>query len=175
MRLLPLGVLVWLTACQNSSMQQSVKHTDSACLPSKVLLLPSLDTSNLDADNQAFWILLGDSSSQYWSLLKHAAVFAQQNNILFDSLDRHFDAQQHTVVVNQSSEDEMYRGEYFPRRQTGTFMSIEPFSSYFPTYKGTAMIEVLGIYDQVDSACIAMKQFPNARMKTCKLYMGCLH
>ena len=175
MRILLLVVLCWLTACQNASMQQSVRHTDSACLPSKVLLLPSLDTSHLDADNQAFWILVGDSSSQYWSLLKHAAVFAQQNKILFDSLERHFAPEKHTVVVDQTSEDEMYRGEYFPRRQTGTFMSIEPYSSYFPSYKGNAMLEVLGIYDQADSASYAMKQFPNASMKTCKLYMGCLH
>ena len=167
------SLLFW--ACQNNAIKHSDIHTDSACLPGQIMVLPSLDTTGCNAELQAHWILIGDTNAHYWPLLRHANEVAKTAPIAFDSLERHYDPKKQTIVVDQSSEDEMYRGEYFPRRITGTHLSIEPFETYFPESKHHTFVEVYGIYDQADSALKAMKTFPQAHMRTCKIFMGCLY
>ncbi|MEN9346032.1 MAG: hypothetical protein RLZZ60_1501 [Bacteroidota bacterium] len=174
-RSLALLFLMTLLACQNNAMQQTDMHKDSSCLSSKVMILPNLDTAHLCAECQAFWVMVGDSNRHYWPLLNHASSVDQQYQLTFDSLDRHFAANKNELVVNDNSEDELYRGAYFPRRITGTFMSIEPYNQYFPDYKGQAFVEIYGIYDQADSALLAMKRFPHANMKVCQINLACMH
>lgn len=170
-----LPFLVLLLACQNNAIQQANLHTDSACMPGQIMVLPSLDTNGCHSELQAYWILIGDTSRLYWPLLRHASEVAKAHTIVFDSLERHYDPIKQTLVLDQTSDDELYRGEYFPRRMTGTHLSIEPYNMYFSESNSKSFVEVYGIYEQADSALKAMQTYPQAHIKTCKIFMGCLH
>lgn len=170
-----LSLLVSLISCQNNAIQHADLHTDSACMPGQIMVLPSLDTNGCHSELKACWILIGDTNRLYWPLLRHANEVAKTASIVFDSLERHYEPIKQTLVLDQTSDDELYRGEYFPRRMTGTYLSIEPYNTYFPESKSKSFVEVYGIYDQADSAIKAMQTYPQAHMRACKLFTGCLH
>jgi hypothetical protein len=85
------------------------------------------------------------------------------------------------IIVPMDDEDEMYRGEYYPRRMADTFVSIEMRNAFVDstTENDNRMLLVAGIFEekaQADSVLtLAKANYPSAKVVTTELYMGCMH
>ena len=86
------------------------------------------------------------------------------------------------IIVPESSDDEIYRGEYYPRRASNEqdFVSIE--MSYGFTGQRTdtlKMIALAGMYllkTQADSVASLLKdKIPTTKIFKQELYLGCMH
>jgi hypothetical protein len=86
------------------------------------------------------------------------------------------------IIVPEDSDDEIDRGEYYPRRpfDDQNFVSVEMSSGYNQEEVGTLkMIALAGMYplkNQADSvATLLKKKIPTATTIKREIYMGCMH
>lgn len=102
-------------------------------------------------------------------------------NSRFDMLNRIY-KQGKGIIVPESSDDEIYRGEYYPRRpfEDQNFVSIEMLSALNNKEEDTLeMVSLAGMYtlkDQADSVALLLKdKIPSTRITKRELYLGCMH
>lgn len=86
------------------------------------------------------------------------------------------------IVVPEDSEDEMYRGAYYPRRpfDEQNFVSVEMKHAYEEDYSDTMkMIVFSNIFDSkksADSMCTLLKsKFATTQVIKRDLFLGCMH
>jgi hypothetical protein len=182
MRFLAVCVLIlFLSACSNNSLKQTPYKVDSNCA---LLPNPSLDKldSMADAEHdemQKVWVLIGDTSRNYYALDAEMYLWAGQLNWGIDTMERVYNKKKNALVVSENSEDEIYRGEYFPRRFGTETLSIEYLSTYSQYTTANTFALVLGIYDTKVDAEKALDKSIKVSQKSfvlpCQLYMGCMH
>lgn len=187
-----LGLFIFCAACSQSTPNNSV-HSDSvaiqsASLSDSVLLdsssvLPISNSLSVDRDlgddmMQDYFIVVADTSRNYYYLRNTMYDVSKKSGLIFDSLGRIFDPKR-GIIVPYDSDDEMYAGEYFPRRFEGSELSIEYYNSYVQQSHKSNMVLVAGQYTEEYAAqkqLRKIKQFcPNAYIIPAKLYNGCMH
>lgn len=182
MRVFTLFVAVlFLVSCNNNSVQQTPHKVDSNCalLPNQALeKLDSMADGGYD-DMQEVWVLVGDTSQNYYALDAEMYLWAGQLNWVIDTMERYYNKKKKTLVVSEKSEDEMYRGEYFPRRFGTETLSIEYLNTYSKYTTSHTFALVLGIYDsEVEAKKVlnkSIKVSQRAFVLPSFLYMGCMH
>lgn len=168
---------------KNSNELISIENDSNSQVKSLLLNedIENADSNELNIDNQMqeMYLLILDSSNNYNELRDYMIDVARSNKKEIDSMGRFFNHIRNKLVLPDSSEDEIYAGEYFPRRYESDFLSIEYNSEYFDQSDSSTMCIVAGIYDEKDELLKAMSSFsklkkPTIVLKT-KIYMGCLH
>lgn len=107
-----------------------------------------------------------------------------QYHLEIDTMGRYFDKTKQQIVLPEENEDELYRGEYFPRRFESETLSIE--NAYFytentiePKQYPTEMIVVSGMFankSKADSLKTVLKgTYPKTYVLKSKIYIGCMH
>ena len=173
--------ILFLSACSNTSVKQTPHKLDSNCALLPNPALEKLD-SIVDGDHdemQEAWVLIGDTSQNYFALDAKMYLWAKQLNWGIDTMERYYNTKKKALVVSEKSEDEMYRGEYFPRRFGTETLSIEYLSTYSQYTRANTFALVLGIYDSEAEAKKALnksiKVSQRAFVLPCNLYVGCMH
>jgi hypothetical protein len=99
--------------------------------------------------------------------------------IKIDTLNRSYRADKNLIALADDDEDEMYAGDYFPRRFPGDFLSIEYLSIYDEQASEKTMGLIAGIYEkksQADSALqIVNRSGHKAITRKTRMFIGCLH
>jgi hypothetical protein len=173
--------ILFLSACSNTSVKQTPHKIDSNCA-----LLPNPALEKLDSlvdvghdEMQEVWVIVGDTSQNYNVLDAEMYLWAAQLNWGIDTMERYYDINKNALVVSEKSEDEMYRGEYFPRRFGTETLSIEYLSTYSQYTRAKTFALVFGIYESEAEAKKALnksiKVSQHAFILPCNLYMGCMH
>jgi hypothetical protein len=123
------------------------------------------------------YVLVTDTGNNYFALQKQMVAQAHLNGLRIDSMGRFYDAKKNLIRLPDNSDDEIYAGDYFPRRDDNEYLSIE----YLNTYKGDAkektMAVIAGIYiskSGADSAYARLNDQKSFILKT-DIYQGCMH
>jgi hypothetical protein len=190
-----LFMLTFFVACRNqtatdqSQLQDSLGSKDSAVATADVSAKADsfdlddsagdLDSSNMANEYQTFYLVTIAEGNNYDSLLKVAQSAAKSLHLKVDLMNRSYHPEK-GIVVNDDDEDEIYRGEYYPRRSSGNFVSIEMKDAFMDNEKDPMrMLIISNIFEnasQADSVLnIAKADFPSARAVKAELFMGCMH
>lgn len=137
-----------------------------------------MDTSKTD-DLELSYIVVADTSLDYYYLMNEAINYSKNTDEKLDSMGRYFDSKMQKIVLPMDSEDEIYRGEYYPRRYVEEYFSVEYMSTYYNQSNPKLMATVAGIYDSAKEAQNRLNkiksQFPKAFYFKSLIYIGCMH
>lgn len=113
-------------------------------------------------------------------------------HIPFDTLDRYYNSHKKKIVLPDKYEDDIWAGEYYFRRDTDEFVSVEMKKAYIDTLTirrkdleekfyddSTRMFVFASMYtnkSKADSLFKILKpKFPKLTIIPTKIYQGCMH
>lgn len=166
----------------NNSTQETIidtlQRTDSLLFSEKEQ--DSIEQAAIDDFNfSTYYIVAIDSSMNYYDL--HATMLHSQaaTDLKIDSLGRYYDAKKDLICLPDTVFDELYRGEYYPRRHLSEFLSIEYYDFFNENTVYKNMVLLAAIYDNKKSAdslhSILKIDFPNSFTEASEVYVGCMH
>jgi hypothetical protein len=139
----------------------------------------TIDDGDNASDYQTMYVVVADTSAVYYPL--HEKMFALHTSLKqeIDTMGRYYDKKLDKIVLPLDDEDDIYAGDYYPRRYASSALSLEYLSMYSDTASPKTMALVTGIYESeksADSAFVIVKQkAPKAFTLKAKIYMGCMH
>lgn len=155
--------------------------TRDTAVPAAVTEQPAgtSDPSEIVFDEyQTFHLVTVAEGYDYDSLRRVAVAVASQLGTRIDSLGRMYDPRK-GIVLPPNDADELYRGEYYPRRFATPTVSIEMKYAYVAQSDTMRMLLVAGIFEehqQADSVLALVKPLhPNAGVIDRELFIGCMH
>lgn len=183
---LPIVICV-LAAC--SSKPAAVKRTGVKIKPTKVLsasyktkaTLKAPDTagSNDQLDAYAdYYVIVADTGTSYYTLHNKMFDIHQSANLAIDTMERFYNKTKDLIQLPDNSDDEVYAGDYLPRRFPSQNLSLEYLNVYKPEAKLKTIALIAGIYEtkaSADSAFNALKSDEKAFVLKSKIYVGCMH
>ncbi len=132
-----------------------------------------------DYDYATFFIVIADTSSNYYLLHKKMFDLNKQLNIPIDTMGRLYNKVKNLIALPDNDEDEIYAGDYFPRRFPSENLSIEYLDFYQKQSGEKTMALVTGIYESeksADSALVVIQRTEKIVFKIkAEIYLGCLH
>ncbi|TYZ14542.1 hypothetical protein FY528_02110 [Hymenobacter lutimineralis] len=124
------------------------------------------------------YVVVADTSLHYYPLRARMTAIQKATRLPIDTLGREYDARKNLIKVPENDEDEMYAGEYYPRREPTASLSIE-YTTLYRSASAKSMALVTGIYEdpsRADSALTALHSVvPKAFLIKTRLYIGCMH
>ena len=105
----------------------------------------ALPTSTVDYAR--YYIVIADTSINYEVLQKKMLNLRKQLSIPIDTMDRYYDKDKNLICLPEDSDDELYAGDYFPRRFPSESLSLEYLNLYQQTpHENKTIALVSGIY-----------------------------
>lgn len=140
--------------------------------------IPGLDdTTNFDY--ASYYILIADTGREYVSLNKNMFVLNRELNIPIDTMGRSYHVVKDLIALPDIDEDELYAGNYFPRRFPSEHLSLEYLDFYTENAGDKTIALVAGIYEaerSADSALAVLHSVnQNAFKIKAKVFIGCMH
>jgi len=134
---------------------------------------------NEPSEYATFHIVCLDSGKNYSSLNKSMYSNAKINNIKIDTANRSYNKEKDLIALAEDDEDEMYAGEYYPRRFPAVYLSLEYLNYYNSTINEKTIGLIAGIFEDKSKADNLLKELnpsnPNAFVMKGKVYTGCMH
>lgn len=131
------------------------------------------------SDYADLYVLVADTGKSYYDLRSVMFSSAEKLEQEVDTMGREFNVEKNLIALPLDSEDEIWAGDYYPRRFTSNFLSLEYLDYYEENAGDSTIVIVSGIYDMeasADSALAKLKTIlPSARLIKTKLYQGCMH
>jgi len=137
-------------------------------------------TDNSIADETAeYYVVITDTGKNYYQLKEKMENIHQALNMTIDTMDRHYNKAKDLIALPDDDTDEIYAGEYYPRREPSDFLSLEYMTFYNQaSFKNTIAL-IAGIYKNKSSADSALKVLKpvqsNAFAIKSSIYVGCMH
>ena len=96
-----------------------------------------------------------------------------------DTMGRYFNKEKNKISLPDNAEDELYAGDYYPRRMPSESLSLEYLVLYQRKSRENTIALVTGIFDSESRADSALKvvkkyEFKSFKIKS-EMYVGCLH
>lgn len=140
-----------------------------------------VDTSETDEQLNAYanyYVLVADTGKRYDELRTEMFNLHQSSSLAIDTLGRYYDKTKGLIQLPDDDDDEMYAGEYYPRRYLSEYLSLEYLDEYQPGSESKMIALVAGIYEtrkSADSALSAIKPGEKAFVLKSRIYVGCMH
>lgn len=126
-----------------------------------------------------FFVVIADTGTEYYSLHRHMMDISRESGIEIDTMGRFYNQEKNLIALPDNDEDEMYAGDYFPRRFPGQSLSLEYMTSFIPGSGDKTIGLVIGIYEkesEADSIRVKLKPIaPKIFRVQSEIYLGCLH
>lgn len=171
--------LIVLIACNNNSSQNAavIDSTTGSVTVLDTIVFPA---EELNEDMAIFYVVIADTGRDYYALDKKMYTIASIINSKVDTMNRYYNAEKNRIVLPDDDEDEIYAGEYFPRRFTSDALSIEYMDQYDTSEDaGNIMALVTGVYDTLASADSLSDKLGKAGLKCrvvkAEMFIGCMH
>lgn len=158
-------------------------------LPSSVTLSATRESDSLsgqtddslkqeDTDYATYYIVIADTGRGYSKLHNQMTQLSQIRHWPIDTMGRTYNAAKDLIALPENDEDEIYAGEYFPRRFPSAELSLEYLNAYTDAGNKTIAL-VAGIFEQQSSADSTLKVLrgiaPGAFTLKATIYTGCMH
>ncbi len=169
-------LLTTITAC-NDNREKHITKADTAS--TKQQQNTPLPDTTIENDYSNYFIVIADSGSKYNPLDKLMYSLSEFTKIKVDTMNRYYNLEKKHIVLPDNDEDEIYRGDYYPRRGGNDFLSIEYTALYDKKSTEHNMCVVAGLFEtkkSADSLLQIIKPFAGkAFVVEAKIYEGCLH
>jgi hypothetical protein len=138
------------------------------------------DLEDLMGDEYAhYYIVVVDTGKPYYSLRTTMFAIHSAIEIPIDTLGRYFNKDRQRIELPEDDEDELYAGEYYPRRFPSESLSIEYLQMYDRAAPENTMALIAGIFEQTQDAQILIKRLNKAGHAAysieARMYTGCMH
>lgn len=131
-------------------------------------------------------ILIIDTSYNYNELRETMMQYSADFDYIIDTLNRFFDVEQNLIRLPDDDEDEIYAGDYIPRRFGNDFLSIDYLPYYdttihFNSFNVSKMAIIAGFFEKEEETQAnefltkIKKQYPSSYIHTTEIYVGCIH
>lgn len=188
--LIIISLLFAMLSCKTNPEKQGVTHGLSLKVsPANFLVKTTAapnktsDTTNIDKEiadqTETVYIVVADTGLDYYALSNEMKNLNHSINKPIDTMDRCYNKTKDLIALPDTSSDEIYAGDYYPRRYPSEFMSLEYMSSYKSGSSKKTIALIAGIYEKKASADSAAKRLMPVQGKAftikTSLYMGCIH
>ena len=175
-----------LAACkENKPAENAIAARDTAAATTTPLLTDD-DTSTVDADTAeeqptaTYYVVMADTGENYYQLRDNMLRISKATGMPIDTMGRGYDEEKDLICLPKNDEDEVYAGEYYPRRFPSVNLSLEYLDTYKKEQVGeTTMALVAGIFETRQSADSLLRVIkPVSRtpfVEMAKIYTGCMH
>ncbi len=174
-------LLILLSACNKSKSVHNDDLNAQAINDSSasIIVSESAIDSLANLDYTSYWIVIADTSLLYDPLLKKMGELSLKLNSPIDSMGRFYNRKKDLVALPDTDDDELYAGEYFPRRYESDYLSIEYLNWYNELSNEKMLVIMAGIFvneSTADTALNKLKLINTQALKfKSKLYTGCMH
>jgi hypothetical protein len=175
--------IVLLCSCNNTgnNMNNSTtgKDTSDNVQPTAQPTATPGDTVAENENYTSYYVTACSVGDNYTLLDREMYALAQKTGLPIDTMEKHYDAKKKMIVYAEDGDDEMYRGEYFPRRFEGLSLSIEQMSAFqkkAPVHSMALIAAICNTRQQADSVLKVVRPYaPKVYVFYTKLYTGCMH
>ncbi|ALI99411.1 hypothetical protein [Rufibacter tibetensis] len=126
-----------------------------------------------------YYVTIADTGRAYYPLREKMLALSKALPLPIDTMGRYYDAKKALIVLPEDNEDEMFAGDYFPRRNPDAHLSLEYLDLYQKKAGEKTIALVSGIYEKKASADSALRilknSASNAFMVKTEMYIGCIH
>lgn len=174
-----------MTACGTTSADKKETEVDSAKIDSTTYLQTNVKTDNnvaedtTDHNNATYFVVVADTSQDYSILHKKMFDLNSKLKIPIDTMGRFYNKTKNLIALPDNDEDEIYAGDYFPRRFPSDNLSLEYLNFYQKQAGEKTIALVTGIYETEKSADSALTVLRKTEKKIFKIkadiYVGCMH
>jgi hypothetical protein len=132
-----------------------------------------------NADNATYFVVVADTSQDYSALQKKMFDLNSKLQIPIDTMGRFYNKTKNLIALPDNDEDEVYAGDYFPRRFPSDNLSLEYLDFYQRRAGKKTIALVTGIYETENSADSALTVLHKTEKRVFKIkadiYVGCMH
>ena len=127
------------------------------------------------------YIVIADTSQNYVELRKKMFDINEKLKTEIDTMGRGFNREKNLICLPENDEDEIYAGDYFPRRYPSETLSLEYLVYYTngkkPTEGTIALVTIItDNKEKADKKLAAIKKYSDkAFIVNSQIYMGCMH
>lgn len=173
-------LILLICSCTNAEKKPTIANNNA-------IKTQALNDSNHDdityyegeSEETDFYVVICDTGTDYYSLRNQMLGMSKSGNFLIDSLNRYYDVEKKELILPEKHEDQMYAGQYYPRRFEGDFISIEYLNQFHAKSNPNTLAIIAGIYSNKSEAeqrkTILKQNGFMANTSNCKLYTGCMH
>jgi hypothetical protein len=137
------------------------------------------ETDKPSNEFETYYVTVADTSFSYDFLYRKMFLLSKRLNLSIDTLGRYYNSTKDLISLPENDADELYAGEYYPRRFPSKSLSLEYLNSYKNDTGNKTIALVTGIYEtkkEGDSALtILLKMEPKSFKIKAKIFIGCLH
>ena len=131
---------------------------------------------------QKVYIVVADTSHNYSELNSLMQKISKKFNLKIDTLGRTYDNNKNLICLPEDDEDGLYAGEYFPRRYSSDFLSLE-YLDYFKVANLKLEDKTIALVAMISSDKLASERLltkikyysKNAFIYEGKIDIGCMH
>lgn len=177
-------ILVFLLAACGTSMPESKTakvqsiRIDTTTNASIAIQDTAIDQSS-ETETVTYFVVVADTSSNYYALHKKMFELNRQLSIPIDTMGRFYNETKKLITLPDEDEDDIYAGDYFPRRFPSNNLSLEYLDFYQEKAGEKTIALVTGIYEtekNADNAMIVLQKIEKNVFKIkANIYVGCLH
>lgn len=132
-----------------------------------------------ESEYATFYVVIADTGTSYYPLQKEMYRLSQLKGWDIDTMFRTYYPDKDLIALPEDDEDEIYAGDYYPRRFPSETLSLEYLLMYEDNVSEKSIALVRGIYEeqkQAEAATkILKKDAPKAYWVAAKIYTGCMH
>jgi len=127
------------------------------------------------------YIVVADTSQNYFQIRKKMVDLNEKLKTEIDTMGRGLNKKKNLICLPENDEDQIYAGDYFPRRYPSETLSLEYLAYYINEKKTTdgTIALVTTITDNKEKAqkklAEVIKYSNRAFIVNSKIYMGCMH
>jgi hypothetical protein len=176
---------IFLLACGTTPTDKNNTKIQLSSIDTTTSLSPPVPKEHSQSEgttndtNATYYVVVADTSLDYFIL--HQKMFDLNSilNIPIDTMGRFYNQRKNLIALPDNDKDEIYAGDYFPRRLPSDNLSLE-YLDYYQKQAGIKTIAlVTGIYEteaRADSALTVIHKTENKAFKVkADIYVGCMH
>jgi hypothetical protein len=174
-----------LLACTNSGVKEKAIVKNVKAVIQTTNDTPTIATEKKSEQNdsassnyQTFFVVIADTNLKYSKLQSQMYALSDTAKIPVDTMERFYNTKKNLIALPDDYDDEIYAGDYYPRRFPSETLSLEYLNMYKKTTEKMIAL-VAGIYQQeksADSALANIRNFAkNSFVVKSDIYVGCMH
>ncbi len=142
------------------------------------------DTNNIeeeliDYDHETYFLVIADTGTDYFKLQSQMYKLHSQFGIEVDTMNRYYNKNKNLIMLREDDEDDLYAGDYFPRRFPSQNLSLEYLDVYQSKVGSKTIALVTGIFEREIEADSVLKVINTSHKNSFKIktemYVGCMH
>lgn len=167
---------------QDTSKVKTVKVLPASYKENNKITPANTDSADLADQLNAYadyYVVIADTGNNYYSLRDKMFDISHTTGITIDTLDRFYNPKKDLIQLPDNyPEDDIYQGDYFPRRYPSQNLSLEYLDWYKDGAKAKTIALIRGIYENktsADSALKVLESIQTAFVIKSHIYVGCMH